>query len=51
MLSFALLADIETSGHVEGVECAEKVKEYREKVGSITEVLARDHMKVVFFGR
>ncbi|XP_053379288.1 mitofusin-2-like [Mercenaria mercenaria] len=42
---------IETSGYIEGVECLEHVKEYRERVCGIIEVLSRDHMKVVFFGR
>lgn len=32
-------------------EDAEKVKGFKEKVDGITEVLARDHMKVAFFGR
>ena len=30
---------------------AEIVKGFKEKVDGITEVLARDHMKVAFFGR
>ncbi|XP_052238703.1 mitofusin-2-like isoform X2 [Dreissena polymorpha] len=42
---------IGSSGHMEGVTCQQKVREHREKVRSIMEVLARDHMKVVFFGR
>ncbi|KAK3803675.1 hypothetical protein RRG08_023388 [Elysia crispata] len=32
-------------------ESANVVKGFREKITGITEVLARDHMKVVFFGR
>ncbi|GFS26080.1 mitofusin-2-like, partial [Elysia marginata] len=32
-------------------ESADVVKGFREKITGITEVLARDHMKVVFFGR
>ncbi|KAL4221326.1 Mitofusin-2 [Mactra antiquata] len=42
---------IERSGFLDDVQCSEEVKEYREKVCGIMEVLARDHMKVVFFGR
>ncbi|XP_052759812.1 mitofusin-1-like isoform X3 [Mya arenaria] len=42
---------IATGGYLEGVSCQDQVKEYREKVCGIMEVLARDHMKVVFFGR
>lgn len=37
-----------------GVVNDEQIKEvsgYKSKVASISEVLARDHMKVVFFGR
>jgi len=36
---------------VEDVSCQEAVKEDKSKVQSIMEVLTRDHMKVVFFGR
>jgi mitofusin len=32
-------------------ENAEVVVGYKEKIDGIKEVLARDHMKVVFFGR
>ncbi|XP_060564780.1 mitofusin-1-like isoform X2 [Ruditapes philippinarum] len=42
---------IETSRYLEGVQCQEHVKQCRERVCSIMEVLSRDHMKVVFFGR
>lgn len=47
----AFIEDILTSGYLPDVDCSKKVRDYREKVMGITEVLTRDHMKVVFFGR
>lgn len=45
------ITGIGAGGYVEDVTCKDAVKTNREKVCSIMEVLARDHMKVVFFGR
>lgn len=42
---------MEQSGYLKDFQCSDKVKQHREKVTGIIEVLARDHMKVVFFGR
>ena len=46
-----VISDILTSGYLPDIDCSKKVRDYREKVMGITEVLTRDHMKVVFFGR
>lgn len=47
----AFVEDILTSGYLSDIDFSKKVRDYREKVMGITEVLTRDHMKVVFFGR
>lgn len=47
----AFIEDILTAGYLSDIDCSKKVRDHREKVMGITEVLTRDHMKVVFFGR
>ncbi|KAL3862666.1 hypothetical protein ACJMK2_008620 [Sinanodonta woodiana] len=38
-------------GYIEGIDFQDTIKGFKDKVTGIMEVLGRDHMKVVFFGR
>ena len=51
ILCFELFSDILTAGYLSDIDCSKKVRDHREKVMGIAEVLTRDHMKCVFFGR
>lgn len=47
----AFLGGIPSEEQIVSPEEMKKVKDFQDKVSSIGEVLSRDHMKVVFFGR
>lgn len=51
IISPSYFIEVEKEDHIVSQEKVKQIEEFVDKVHSIREVLARDHMKVAFFGR